>query len=133
MGYNRQLKKMKKYFVMFSIIVCTALFLSACVDDNGSAPKNVTGKTLQISNPSGSGVYLHIAFSSNTSATLYAYGTQCNFSSIKYSKTGANKATVKIKDFNYYADETRDEIFNLEFFAPNEGTIANSFYTFTLN
>ena len=121
-------KMKKKNYLLLGII---ALLLCAC-SENGVvsyAPSNVAGKAISINGTSAG--TLHIAFTSNNSATIERNdGRSVTFSSVRYSKSGATSATININgiyiDFGS-SSATDNENLSLTFTSPNQGIVSGSY------
>ena len=111
------------------------LIFTSCKDDLGTAPKDVSGKTMHIAGYT-------IKFSSNTSGQVQfltspeEYGTW-SYSRIAYEKTSPTSATLRISgsessDYYGYWGQEMEFQFTLLFASPNEGTYNAGSGTFTL-
>lgn len=117
----------KKFYLLLGVIA----LLCAC-SENGVvsyAPGSVAGKTITVNGTSAG--TLHIAFTSNSSATIKRNdGKSVTFSSVRYSKSSATSATLNINGvyINFGSSSATDnENLSLTFTSPNQGVVSGSY------
>lgn len=124
--------KNRHSFLISIISVVVGLLMVSCGDNyvsSGKAPTNVGGKTMTI-NGTSAGI-IHIHFYSNNSASITRNdGNSLTFSSVSYTKTSSNAATVQINGIyiNFGSSSAVDnENLSLIFTSNTQGIVNGSY------